>query len=469
VDLCYDVFWKLYPHFPDDELELVDLTLRMFCQPVFQIDKDLVTEELNEQLANKMRTLLVAGCRREDVLSNAKFVAMVQAAGGYVAQKVSKATGKYAPALAKTDEGLKQLLNSDIPKVRALAEARVAVKSTIGETRAQRFLDTAEKGSMPVLLNYYGAHTGRWSGGDKMNMQNLPRPNYLPNKEIDPTTGRLRRSLRAPKGKQIVVADSGQIEARVNAWLAGQHDVLDIFRAYDIGEGPDLYKVMAAALFNVPLDEVTKDQRFIGKVVTLACGYGMGANKLLDTLANAKPTPVYATHEQAAEWIDTYRRVNNKIKRSWKHYQGLLPRMTLKTCEVPVGPLTLVHEAVRLPNGLFIRYPDLKVSQGDWENSVGEASFAGRNGVRTKLYGGLLCENFVQALSRCIIAEQMLTLSREGIRILTTTHDEIVALSSNYRAEKTYRRMLDVMSTPPEWAQGLPLAADGGFAENYSK
>lgn len=461
VELCRDIFDRLYHSFPDDELKLVDLTLRMFCEPAFLIDRTLVQEEYEAEVATKARHIIITGQGRETFTSNAKFAAFLDSMGVPTPLKISPATGMVVPAFAKTDEGMRELANHSNPDVAAAAAARLGLKSTIGETRALRFLDVADHGkTLPVFLNYYGAHTGRWSGGDKINLQNLPRTAYLADGSVDPNTGRLRRALLAPKGKMIVVADSGQIEARVNAWLAGQTDMLDIFRAYDAGTGPDAYRVMASKLFGVPIDQVTKQQRFIGKVCVLALGYGMGHAKLRETLANAG---VSADAMQTQAWTDTYRNTNNMIVRLWRELHLLTPRLSMETCNVPFGPVTLLHEAVKLPSGLYLRYNDLEV------DAEGSSTYAGRRGARNKLYGGLFCENLVQALSRCIIAEQMITLADEGHRILTTTHDEIVVLSSAAKAEKTYQRMIEVMSTPPEWAPDLPLAADGGWAENYSK
>ena len=298
-----------------------------------------------------------------------------------------------------------------------------------------------------------------------MNLQNLPRPGTLEDgKTPDPATGRLRRALRAPKGKVVVVADSSQIEARTLAWLAGQTDVLDTFRARG-----DVYKNMAVKLFGVKYEDVTKDQRFIAKVVVLACGYGMGPQRLQDTLANAKPNPVFATIEQCVDWIHAYREANNFIARFWKECQRTIPLMQLKTCKIERGPITFMHECIRLPNGLFLRYPGMMCQVADYDHGIGEASYEGRHTKRVKLYGGLLAENLTQALARCAIAENILTLSRMGHRVVTSTHDEIVVVTTARKAEKTFQTMIEVMSTPPLWAPDLPLAAEGGYAENYSK
>lgn len=465
VQRCYDVFHKLYNFIPDDELELIDLTLRMFCEPSLEVNRALVEEELEEEVGGKVRSLLSAGCTKEHLLSNQKFMNLLVEAGlPYAQMKISKRTGKAALATSKDDLAVIRAMHKDKPEVVNLIDARLKVKSTIGESRAQAFIDTADGGTMPVLLNYYGAHTGRWSGGNKMNLQNLPRG------------GRLRRSLTAPKGYQVVVADSSQIEARVNAWLWGQQDLVEAFR-----RGDDIYSQFASTLYGRPIDrrrveidpatgkEFKPDftEGFVGKTAILGLGFQMGTGRFYDTVIKAG---VPFTMELAGDAVDLYRRQNNMIARGWKFLQNVIPKMTVKTLELEHGPVTFLHEAVRLPNGMFLRYPELRLQPGQFENTYGEASFATRRGARTKLYGGLMCENIVQALARIIVAGQMLQLHREGVaRMVLMTHDEIVGIAPNKKAERSFERMIEVMSTPPEWAAGLPLAAEGGFAQEYSK
>jgi DNA polymerase family A len=461
VQRCFDVFWKLYDFFPDDEFELVDSTIRMFAEPVLGINTDLVTEELEEEVGGKMRAVLVAGANRSDLMSNPKFAGLLKQAGVSPPMKISLKTKKLTYTFSK--ESLEDLA-VQFPHIEELVEARIKTKSTIGETRAQRFLDTAVGNQlMPVGLSYYGAHTGRWSGTNGMNLQNLPRG------------GRLRRSLMAPAGHQVVVADSSQIEARVNAWLWGQNDLVEAFRLKK-----DIYSEFASKLFKRHVDRNRKeigpdgkefkpdfDAGFIGKTAILGLGFQMGADKFYATVCKKKG--IDFSYEDAIKAVDLYRKQNNMIVRGWKQLAMIIPRMAVKSFHHEVGPLVFGFESVKLPSGLFLRYPELRVAPGPYESSLGEASFAGRNGARTKLYGGLMCENLVQALARCIIGEQMLQMKREGMRLVTTTHDEIVVVAPNARAERTYLRMLEIMSTPPEWAAGLPLAAEGGFAPEYSK
>jgi DNA polymerase len=367
--------------------------------------------------------------------------------------KTSPSTGKPTYAFAKSDLDFQQLLRHPNKNVVALAEARLKVKSTIGETRAARFLEAGKNGmKLPILLNYSGAHTHRWSGGNKMNLQNLKRG------------GELRRSILAPKGHVIVVADSAQIEARVLAWLAQQMDIVNAFANKD-----DVYKLMASAIYGIPVEQVTKDQRFIGKICVLGLGYGMGPNKLQQTLKQGTMgPPVDISLEECRRIVNIYRSRNYKIKNLWKIMDGIIASMLTGTSG-EFGPLTYGKGYIQLPSGLFLQYYGLhgeaEVRHDDLV--VNEATYLTRQG-RSKIYGGLLTENVVQALARCIIADQMLEISKR-YRVVTSTHDEIVVVAKHKGADKCLADMLKVMSTPPDWAPGLPLAAEGGWDVNYSK
>jgi DNA polymerase len=305
---------------------------------------------------------------------------------------------------------------------------------------------------LPILLNYSGTHTHRWSGGNKMNLQNLKRG------------GELRRSILAPKGHVIVVADSAQIEARVLAWLAQQMDIVNAFANKD-----DVYKLMASAIYGIPVEQVTKDQRFIGKICVLGLGYGMGPNKLQQTLKQGTMgPPVDISLEECRRIVNIYRSRNYKIRQLWKIMDGIIASM-ITGARGEFGPLTYGKGYIQLPNGLFLQYYGLHGETEVYHDDlvVHEATYLTRNG-RTKIYGGLLTENVVQALARCIIADQMLEISKK-YRIVTMTHDEIVVVCPKKDADRCLRDMIHIMSTAPEWAEGLPLAAEGGWDINYSK
>jgi len=454
VDDTYRIFWDMYPHVPDDELRLIDITMRMFCDPVLEIDIPRVKAELENELGAKAAALLRSGAQVDDLMSNDKFARLLQAAGAQLPKKISPSTGKITYAFAKSDLAFQELMKNGNDRVRALCEARLKVKSTIGETRANRFLEAGRDGmKLPILLNYSGAHTHRWSGGNKMNLQNLKRG------------GELRRSILAPKGHVVVVADSAQIEARVLAWLAQQMDIVNAFAAKQ-----DVYKLMASAIYGVPVEDITKDQRFIGKICVLGLGYGMGPQKLQQTLKQGTMgPPVDISEEECRRIVQIYRQKNWKIKAFWKKMDQFITNMTLGI-EAKEGPLEAGKGFLRLPNGMFLQYFGLhgtaEITRDDLVMT--ETTYLTRTG-RTKLYGGLLTENVVQALSRIIIAEQMLKVHDAGYRLVTMTHDELVCVVPKKQADKALKEIIAIMSTPPDWAPGLPLAAEGGYDTSYSK
>lgn len=454
VDDTYKIFWDMYPHMPDDELRLVDITMRMFCDPVLEVDIPRVKAELENELGAKAAALLRSGTQVDDLMSNDKFARLLQAAGAQLPQKISPSTGKLTYAFAKSDLAFQDLMKNGNDKIRALCEARLKVKSTIGETRANRFLEAGRDGmKLPILLNFSGAHTHRWSGGNKMNLQNLKRG------------GELRRSILAPKGHVVVVADSAQIEARVLAWLSQQMDIVNAFATKQ-----DVYKLMASVIYNIPVEDVTKDQRFIGKICVLGLGYGMGPQKLQQTLKQGTMgPPVDISEDECRRIVGIYRQKNWKIKAFWKKMDQVITNMTLGI-ESKEGPLEVGKGFIRLPNGMFLQYFGLhgtaEITRDDLVMT--ETTYLTRTG-RTKLYGGLLTENVVQALARVIIAEQMLKIHDAGYRIVTMAHDEIVIVAKKKDAEKALDFMIKTMSTPPDWAPDLPLAAEGDFADCYSK
>lgn len=453
VNDTYEIFWKLHPNIPDDELQIIDVTIRMFCDPVLLVDVPRVQAELEREIGSKAAALLQCGASIEDLMSNERFADLLRQAGVAPPMKISPSTGKPSYAFAKVDESFKRLLTHSNPRVAQLADARLKIKSTIGETRAARLLEAGKDGNrLPVLLNYAGAHTHRWSGGNKMNLQNLKRD------------GELRRSILAPPKHKIVVVDSSQIEARVLVWLARQMDMLEAFAT-----GKDTYKLMASKIYNKPVDCISKEERFVGKVCVLGLGYGMGANKLQNTLQQGvMGPPVIMSLHACQRIVQIYRSANFKVQELWKAMDGIITSMTIGTTG-RLGPITYGKGFIGMPSGLFLQYFGLhgEATASYDDLVVREASYLTRNG-RTKIYGGLLTENVVQALARTIIAEQILEISRK-YRVVTTTHDEIVVVCPAKQADACLADMMRIMTTPPEWATDLPLAAEGGYDDNYSK
>ena len=209
VELTYKLFRIMGKGFPKQELKIIDLTLRMFVEPELDLDLGLLEVHLDDTKENKDRLLEEAGVSKDDLMSNLKFAELLYELGVRPPTKVSPTTGKETLALAKTDEGFKALETHEDVRVQSLVTARLGNKSTLEETRTQRFIDIAKRGLLPVPIQYYAAHTGRWGGADKINIQNLP--------SRGPNGKKLKNSIIAPEGYMIIDADSAQIEARVLA------------------------------------------------------------------------------------------------------------------------------------------------------------------------------------------------------------------------------------------------------------
>jgi DNA polymerase len=454
-DTC-KIYWKLDPSVPDAEQELIDLTIRMFCDPVLEVDTDRAQAELEREIGGKVSAKLLAGVTSEQLLSNSKFADLLYKQGISPPIKISPTTGKTTYAFAKTDQGFQNLLTHANENICNLAKARLKLKSTIGETRAVRLIEAGKDGKkLPVLLNYSGAHTHRWSGGNKLNLQNLKRG------------GELRRSIKAPDGMAIVVADSAQIEARVLAWLAGQDNLVQAF-----SQKRDVYKMLAANVYRKEEDEVTKNERFLGKVCVLGLGYGMSSAKLQTTLHQGiMGPPVEISMLEASRLVHQYRYTNERIVDLWRRMNVVIYDMTNSGTNYDFGPLRVLKNAIQLPSGLFLQYPALeceaRVDKKLGEYAATEATYLTRSG-KNKIYGGLLTENVVQALAREVVAYQMLEISRK-YRVATMTHDEIVCVVPENEAKEALDHMINVMSTAPEWADGLPLSAEGGYDKVYSK
>ncbi len=452
VYLCMEIFKRLRQYIPDPEMRLIDITLRMFCDPRLMVDLELVQSEYELEQANKRAAVFQADTETEQLMSNDKFANLLRELGVEPPRKISLRTGKEAYAFAKTDPGFKELLVHENEAVRFVTEARVLVKSTINETRALRLFNAGRHGNfLPVLLNYAGAHTFRWSGGNKLNLQNLPRG------------GNLRLSILAPPGMLILVLDLSQIEARITVWLAGQMDIVAAFFAADANTGPDVYKLMASRIFFKPVHNITDDERFIGKVCVLGLGFGMGWAKLRVTLAMGfMGAPVQVSEVEARRIVATYRRTNGYLVAFWERLNTMLELMaTKRDLDVRIGPVRFMYHMIELPNGLALKYPGLRLEDSG-------VSYVSRYG-RQSIWGGMLLENIVQALARCIIGENMLAVHDKGYYIASMSHDEIISLVPEADIENAYKVQEQIMTTPPAWAHDLPLQVKGGWDVRYSK
>ena len=454
VELCSQLFGLMMAQgFPQLELKVIDATLRMFIEPTLELDLPLLEQHLEDVKTRKERLLEAAAANKDDLMSNDKFAELLQALGVEPPKKISPTTGKEAWAFAKTDEAFKALQEHHDPRVQALVAARLGNKTTLEETRTQRFIDIAKRGKLPVPLKYYAAHTGRWGGDDKVNLQNLPSRGQ--------NAGKLKKAIRAPEGYVLIDSDSSQIEARTLAWLAGQDDLVEAF-----AKGEDVYKIMASAIYNKPVEEITKEERFVGKTTILGSGYGMGAAKFQAQLLTFG---VNIPLDECQRIIDVYRQTYPKIPALWREAQNALEAMIIKR-HASVGREGVLEFDAEgcgfvLPNGLPLRYADLrKVTDPQGKTQY---EYKTRMGW-TKIYGGKVVENVCQALARCVIAEQMLKIGKRYKTVLTV-HDAVACIAREVEAKVAQAYVEECMRWTPAWATGLPLNCESGVAESYGE
>lgn len=461
VELTYALFHKLAEGFPESEFSLIDMTIRMFTQPVLQVDDALLVERL-DKVREEKRALLSGlmqelSCSDEEgvrsiLASNKQFAELLQSRGVVVPMKLSPTTGKMSPALAKKDEGFIALQEEGDALTQQLCAVRLGTKSTIEESRIERFINVGarNRGLLPIPLKYYGAHTGRWAGSDGINMQNLPSRDK--DKKV------LKRALVAPEGHSIINCDSSQIEARILAWWADQSDVVGQF-----ARGDDVYSVFASKIFDRPIGKADPLERFIGKTCVLGLGYGTGAEKLRLTL---RTTPPGADLEAdlCESYVRVYRSENYRIVDLWKECDIALNVMAQPWTGQPyhLGSnrcVRITKDGIQLPNGLYIRYTNLRMEEG----KMVYTSRRGTNGV----WGGAVVENVVQALARIVVGEQMLKLAELGLRPCLTVHDAAVIVVPDEQLDEALATVTRVMSTAPVWAAGLPVACEAKAGKTY--
>lgn len=452
VELTYKLFSIMGKDFPKQELKLIDLTLRMFIEPILELDLGLLEEHLEEVKDRKEKLLTEAGVDKADLMSNPKFAELLKSQGVEPPTKVSPTTGKETFAFAKSDEEFKALAEHESDTVQALVAARLGTKSTLEETRTQRFIDIAKRGTLPVPVRYYAAHTGRWGGDDKINLQNLP--------SRGPNAKKLKSSIVAPEGHMIIDADSAQIEARVLAWLAGQDDLVDAF-----AKGEDVYVKMASKIYGKAEDQIAKQERFVGKTTILGAGYGMGAVKFQ---AQLKTFGTDMDLDEARRVINIYRLANDKISQLWREAQTMLAHLSRGDAYNfgRNGVLTVVPGAssIRLPSNLLMRYDDLKAEQTDKGYQFDYKTRRGRNYI----YGGKVVENVCQGIARCIIGEQMLKISKR-YNVVLTVHDSIACCVPESEVEEARGYIEQCMRWTPDWAEGLPINCESGVGKSYGE
>ena len=501
VYLCEEIFSRLLmgilpdgtigAPYPKSELRLISMTLKMFTEPLLELDAPMLKKAHSED-ENKLFSLLCAADVDEsDLASNEKFAELLEKAGVPRPMKTSKTTGKPALALAKTDALFQAMLNGDNEDVALLCQARLRVKSTGERTRAQRFIGIASRGALPVPLNYYGAGTGRYTAGGKINMQNLKRGSFL------------RKAIMAPDGHQIIAGDLSQIEPRVLAWLAGYDELLDIFRS-----GGDPYAAFGQTMFGIP--GLSKEShpllRQSSKSALLGCQYQLGwssfAGQLLVgflgappqryTRADAKQLGVTKTDVQNfLDWednrvrmaeiphtctedellihclaskaiIDKYRKAAAPVVQFWDLLGHLITHSLIAGNEYQHKCLTFKKGEIVLANGMSLLYPDIQIEQ----TKKGPQYHYAAGEKRVKLYPGKICNNVTQGTARIVMTDGMLRVDKR-FPVKGTVHDELLAICPDEEVKEGVKWVKAEMIRVPKWMPGIPLNADVGASRRY--
>ena len=498
VYLCEEIFKRLVANYPASELRLIDMTLKMYTEPVLQLDKLMLVNALEDEKEKREELLARLNVTDAMLASNGQFAELLRTLNVEPPTKKKKPTAKTPKpvgvnfAFAKTDAMFQAMLNGDNEDVAALCEARLKVKSTTERTRAQRFLEISQRGPLPVPLSYYGALSGRWtaSKGSAINMQNLKRGSFL------------RKAIMAPEGHQLVVGDLSQIEPRVLAWIADYEDMLDIFRS-----GADPYAAFGAQMFNIP--GMTKDShpdlRQSAKSALLGCGYGLGwasfasqlmvgflgappvrynkdfarklgvdsayVNRFIDWEDNLKKMaeiPHTCTDSEllihcvaAKKIIDIYRSTAHPVASFWEMCSGLIASSLAQGREFRYKCVVFRKGEIELPNGMKLLYPDLRQVKDD----KGRVQWV-YGPDATKLYAGKITNNIVQGVARIVMTDGMLRVAKR-YPIKGTVHDELIAVVPDAQVDDAKTWVLAQMTMEPRYMPGIPLNADGGAHRRY--
>lgn len=497
VELTCQLFHLMRPQFSMEELQINDRVIRMFTEPVLELDTALLTDYAKHLRAEKILFMLQAGVQEADLMSNPKFAGCLEELGVEVPMKISptwmkadQATRSPTPVLtyafAKSDAAMQALQEHPDERVQILVEARLKNKTTIAEKGALRLVDMAGRGAATVYLKYSGAYgTHRLSGGDNFNWQSMKRGSDL------------RKAVKAPRNCMTVVVDSSTIEARWLDWLSGQDDMVEVYRRQDAKTGPDMYCVIGGMIYGYEITKATHpDERQMGKVAKLGLGFGMGHDKFMHTVraqakekvldadgnpvidagtGKPKEKPKRITPEFSRKVVDIYRDGHPQVRKLWKRGEAALRAIVAGNVGMPVdyrGIVKTCKDGLQLPGGIRILYPDLKVVKAT--EGPFEFEFVFWNGkARERIYGAKVIENIIQCLARITVFQQCLRTAkeceREGVWApwVHSMHDEGIFVAHTFDAPWVLERLMASFRIPPVYAPDLPVNCEGGIHERY--
>jgi DNA polymerase family A len=447
VELTWRLFCELAKGFPQEEYQLISDTVKMFTEPALIGNRDKLGEIWQQEAKERADLLTKLSVQGADLRSNESFADLLRAEGIEPELKGGKNGDIYA--FAATDDFMRDLLEDDSPRIQALAQARLAEKSNIIQTRSERLGWMATRGPMCVYLAYGAAHTTRWGGGDKLNWQNFPRESALGS------------AIEAPPGHLVVVNDASQIECRILNQVAGQTDVIERFRNHE-----DPYIAIASIFYGFEVTKEHPKERGTGKQLELSCGYGAGGPTIVRTAKRGTyGPPVELTDAQGMQARDLYRLTHPYVQRLWWQADDVLKKLNAGL-EFDWHCLHVKDKRIYLPNGLPLIYETLEwhiADNGDqfWRLKT-------RKGW-VKLYGSKLVENLIQALARLHVSQAWYRCSKAGIRMVSMEHDKLIAIVAEHEADAALAYMKQEMCRAPDWLPGIPLDSEGFVSRTLAK
>jgi len=469
---------KLQSILPVDELDLIDLTIKKYVRPTLILAKNALVVRLKEIEYEKSQRLVELQRKYAiglaDIRSRNKFAAHLKAAllpfGAVVPTKTSKKTGQKTYAFAKEDLEFKALGAHPDQRVRDLVSAKLFFSSTLEESRIRNLIEMHDLlgGRLAVPLVYYGAHTGRFSGDEGINLQNLPRVEYTDKTKSALKKGHLRFAVAAQAGYSIVAADLSNIEARLVATLAGQLDLVEGFR-----RGEDIYSKFASLIYGYHVHKDTNQkERFVGKTCILGLGYGMGWKKFHLKMAQEG---ILMTEQEAKRIVYLYRNTYDKIPTLWRDMEYMARTfLTDPTAFYPWRELIFAHQRIILPNGMPLLYPGLTRTarglgfRGRFAKDMPEISPGVADPASlTNVWGGAFLENVCQALARIILTRSELKLAKMGLPAALQVHDELVWHIPTILVERVEKVIAEVMTEVVGFMPLLPVAVEVKHGPTY--
>lgn len=461
----WHIFDVMRRFFPAKEYWFLDWATRMATEPKLVFDMDTLQEAYDDEVALKAKLLAQVPYNKTNLGSNPQFAEILRSKGVEPPTKTSKTTGRETFDFSKNSIQFRELETHPDPSVQAVIAARMAVKSTIKESRAMRFMGLAEEGPWCVPLNYAGAmNTSRFSGGDKQNPQNLS------------SGSKLRDSIVAPRGHLVVAVDSSGIELRVAATLAGERDV--VARAV---AGEDEYARFASVLYGYDVNKHDHpEERKVGKVAVLSLGYQSAAATYRGMLF--AQTGIVKPMDVCEQVVSTYRATYSRYPVLWR----AMDQRVRMLAEGNTPPNLPTNPPIRwdangytsLYSGARVSYPRIHerlIAFNETDEPRKALVYldmrrakAGESEGWATIYGGKATENLSQFLAREVVNYQTHHVWQvTGLRPQLQVHDEIVYVVPEEKAHTFYEVVKKLMSGPIPWWPDLITSASGGVERSY--